>query len=391
MFLLYFLAILFLIIVAGYLWIRKRFRYWSDRGIPCPDIRFPLGTLQTGKHRVHASLSSSRHYQQFKSKAPICGQFFTIKPAILALDIMLIKNILTKDFQHFHDRGVYFDEQVDPLSAHLFNLEGQRWKSLRAKLTPTFSSGKMKYMFPTMVSVGLELVKTLDEECKITDEVEVKDLAARFTTDIIGTCAFGLDCNSLKEPNVVFRVMGKKVFEPPKNNRVKMFLALSYKKLGKLLDYRVIREEVTNFFMKVVTDTVEYREKNQINRNDFMDILLTLKNNPKEDERLTFNEIAAQAFVFFIAGFETSSTVMSFTLFELAQNQEIQHKARKTVENALVNHNGEMNYEAINEMTYLDHCIDGNQTYLMFCDLSLLYIFNFRITQEVSTNFVTSP
>uniref|UniRef100_A0A336KHH7 CSON003180 protein n=1 Tax=Culicoides sonorensis TaxID=179676 RepID=A0A336KHH7_CULSO len=355
----HFLTYICLITLAAYLWMRKRFKYWSDRGIPCPKITFPLGTLQTGKHRVHASLSTSRHYQEFQKKSPICGQFFTIKPAILALDINLIKNILTKDFTHFHDRGVYFDETLDPLSAHLFNLEGQRWKSLRSKLTPTFSSGKMKFMFSTMIGVGQEFIKTLSDERRVTDEIEIRDFAARFTTDIIGTCAFGLECNSLKDPDTEFRLMGKKVFLPPKNNRIKMFLAMSYKKLGKLLKYRVIREEVTNFFMKVVQDTVQYRETHKIKRNDFMDLLLNLKNTANETERLTFNEIAAQSFVFWIAGFETSSTVMSFALYELALNQEIQDKARTSVVNVLKEHDDELNYESLSEMTYLDYCING--------------------------------
>ncbi|XP_063706964.1 cytochrome P450 6a9-like [Culicoides brevitarsis] len=356
MFLVYFFSCVILLVCACYLWIRKRFQYWSDNGIPCPKITFPLGTIQSGKHRVHSSLSTLKHYQQFKKLSPICGQFLTIQPAILALDIDLIKNILIKDFENFHDRGIYFNESLDPLSAHLFNLEGRRWKNLRSKLTPTFSSGKMKFMFSTMVVVGLQLVKVLEMECEKTPELEIKDLVSRFTTDMIGTCAFGLDCNSLKNPNVEFRTMGKKVFEPPTNNRIKMFLALSYERLAKIIGYRLVREEVTKFFMDVVTSTVDHRQKNNVNRNDFMDILLRLKN--QNDQPLTLNELAAQAFVFFVAGFETSSTVLSFTLFELAQNQNIQKKARNDVINALANHNEEMTYEALNDMTYLDFCID---------------------------------
>lgn len=355
-------VLLFLLIpiIAGFLWIWKRFQYWSDRKIPGPIAKFPYGTLQAGIQREHASQSNARYYRQFKEKSPICGLFFTIKPVVLALDIQLIKNILIKDFSSFHDRGVYYNDKIDPLAGHIFNLEGQRWKTLRAKLTPTFSSGKMKYMFPTMVTVANEFVKTLNEELKITTDIEMKEFLARFTTDVIGTCAFGLDCNSLKDPDAKFREMGKKVFEQPRNNRFKQFLIISFKEAGRFFNVKTVREDVSEFFMKVVKDTVEYREKNHVKQNDFMDLLLNLKNSSNENDRLTLNEIAAQAFVFFLAGFETSSTAMSYALYELAQNHTIQEKARKSVLNALANHNGEMNYDAVSEMSYIDHCINGN-------------------------------
>ncbi|XP_023159272.1 probable cytochrome P450 6a14, partial [Ceratitis capitata] len=46
---------------------------------------------------------------------------------------------------------------------------------------------------------------------------------------------------------------------------------------------------------------------------------------------LTLLQMAAQAFVFFAAGFHTSSTTMSFCLYELAMNQAIQDKLREEI------------------------------------------------------------
>ena len=67
-----------------------------------------------------------------------------LSPVYLPIDPDIIKHIMQKDFQHFINHGVSLDEKIDPLNGHLFNLEDEKWKNMRIKLTPTFTSGKMK-------------------------------------------------------------------------------------------------------------------------------------------------------------------------------------------------------------------------------------------------------
>jgi cytochrome P450 family 6 len=75
------------------------------------------------------------------------------------------------------------------IQAHLFSLDNPKWKTLRVKLTPTFSSGKMKMMFGTVCDVGEKLIKTLGVESSsaVDNIIEIKDIAARFTTDVSDT------------------------------------------------------------------------------------------------------------------------------------------------------------------------------------------------------------
>lgn len=82
------------------------------------------------------------------------------------------------------------------------------------KLTPTFTSGKMKMMFPTILECADELQKYLSGPADKGATIEVKEILARFTTDIISSCAFGILANSLHNPDSEFRKYGKKIFAP---------------------------------------------------------------------------------------------------------------------------------------------------------------------------------
>lgn len=353
-------ALAIAVITAFYYLVKRQYSYWERRGIPYIEPEFPFGNAKIISRTMHASLAMKKFYDELKGKAPFGGIFIFQRPVALLLDLSLIKRVLTKDFANFNDRGLYFNEKDDPLSAHLFSIDGKKWKNLRARLTPTFTSGKMKFMYPTVIEVADHFKDALFGLVDGEAELEIKDLLARFTTDIIGTCAFGIECNSLKDPAAEFREMGRKAFEEPRYRASISFLIGSFKNVSRFLGLKITREDVLTFFMKVVRETVDYREKNHISRNDFMDILIKLKNKKSDEDglgALTIEEIAAQAFLFFLAGFETSSTTMTFCLYELAINPDIQEKARQEARKVIQRHDGKFTYESMTEMHYIDQVI----------------------------------
>lgn len=278
----------------------------------------------------------------------------------MIIDPEVLRIVLTKDFTNFMDRGFHCNEDFDPLGSHLFMLSGQRWRNLRAKFTPTFTSGKMKMMFAIMAECSNQLVERVDTYAKEHAPVEIKEILACFTTDIIGSCAFGLDCNSFKEEDAAFRKLGRQFLNPAPKDLMRMLFVYSFPRLARLFKVKSVKPEIEQFFMNIVKDTVEYRERTKNTRNDFMQLLVNLKNQENTEEPLTLNQIAAQAFVFFVAGFETSSTAMSFCFFELAVNPEIQEKARNEVVEVLERHKGVVSYEAVQEMKYLAQVLDGS-------------------------------
>lgn len=130
--------------------------------------------------------------------------------------------------------------------------------------------------------------------------------------------------------------------------------------------------------MRLVKSTIDYRESSDVKRNDFMNLLLQLKKNGKLEEesgseytdRLTLNQIAAQCFVFFLAGYETSSTTMSFCLYELARHPEVQEKLRREILSVLKKYNNVLTYEAQLSMPYLDCVI--NETLRLYPPVTVL-------------------
>lgn len=162
-------------------------------------------------------------------------------------------------------------------------------------------------------------------------------------------------------------MMGKRAFTQTISDLLKMIVIRSFPSFAKILKLGVFSSEVTKFFHDVVEETMTFREANSVSRNDFLQLLMQLKNNGCLDgdiqapvgTSLTLDEAAAQAFIFFLAGFETTSTTISFALFEMAQNDSIQAKARQEVRKILGKYEGNVCYEAVMEMEYLEMVISG--------------------------------
>ncbi|XP_022908695.2 probable cytochrome P450 6a13 [Onthophagus taurus] len=349
-------------IVFVYLFYKYKFTQWNSKNIPTLSPSIPFGNMQnplTRKTTTYEHLKSI--YDHMKARgAKHLGIYSYFNMVYVPIDLEIVKKVMTTDFQHFVDRGVYFNEKDDPLSAHLVNIEGDKWRKLRTKLTPTFTSGKMRNMFIILTKCGEQMLDALNE----TKEVDIKEILGCFTTDVIGNCAFGLELNSFAEDKNDFRDFGKKAMKPNLMGILKLIFCMTFQKLSLALRLRILDKEVSNFFMNAVASTITYREENNIQRNDFLQLLIELKNTNDINNRLTLQEISAQCFVFFLAGFETSSTAMTFCLYELAKNQDVQNKVRDEIVKTIQNHNGILTYDGLSEMKYLQQVL--NETLRMY-------------------------
>lgn len=85
--------------------IKKKYDYFKDRGILHLKPYWPLGNFWKVGLSVHFINRVNEIYRNFKGSAKICGFYIFTIPVYIVLDIEIIKNILVKDFESFHDRG----------------------------------------------------------------------------------------------------------------------------------------------------------------------------------------------------------------------------------------------------------------------------------------------
>lgn len=63
------------------------------------------------------------------------------------------------------------------------------------------------------------------------DGLDAKEFAAKYTTDAVASCAFGLEGNSFTDPDSEFRKMGRRLFSHDFLTSLKFLVMFLYPKL----------------------------------------------------------------------------------------------------------------------------------------------------------------
>ncbi|XP_014611675.1 PREDICTED: probable cytochrome P450 6a13 [Polistes canadensis] len=341
-----------------YYYLNRTFDYWKIRGVKGPNPTIIFGTIKDVIFtKISLSIYLKNLYNKYKDDQ-MFGIFEKDIPSLVLCNPDLIKDVIIKDFSIFPERPVFCNEKCEPMTGHLFRIGAAKWRPLRTKLTQVFTSGKLKNMFHLLLECGEHFEKHLKCIVKKNEPIECRDLMARYTTDVIGSCAFGLNINAINDDNNEFRQMGKRIFRNDLKTYVKELVRNTpwlYNIIGRLL----VDIDVEKFFIRITTEMIDYRKRNNIRRHDFMDVLTNLKDLQRlGDLELTDGILAAQAIVFFAAGFETSSATLCNAMYELAMNHTIQTKLRKEIKEVLESNDGKITYDCLKEMKYLHAVIE---------------------------------
>lgn len=210
-------------VVSLYALLKYIFTYWERRNFPYLEPTVIFGNMKSFVLRQRSfGLAIWDLYRQ--TAKPVVGVYMLTNPGVLVRDADLVKKVLVTDFDHFYDRGMYNNKEREPIASFLAAERGEDWKILRQKLTPLFSSGKLRNMFPTI----MQQVERLDEHlmplAKNNEIVGMKDVFIRYALDVIGSIFFGTDVNTMKNPEQDFYRMNKVLNNPDFKENLRMGL-----------------------------------------------------------------------------------------------------------------------------------------------------------------------
>lgn len=366
------LTLLSIIIAILFALAKHRLNHWNRLGFPQGKPSFPFGDFGPVIRQQQSTADFYRTlYNRTKQQHTFIGMYIFLRPVLVINDPQLARDIMTRDFQHFPDHGIFVDEKRDPLSGHLFALTGERWQQLRAKLMPAFTPSRLREMFHIQLATGLTLQRYLEQFAESGEAVEMRDVFGRYATDAIASVAFGIEIDSIHNPNEEFHRIGKSVMQSNLGSFLRWTIGFLAPNLMKYTGLKLFSQEVEDFMLNLVRQTVEYREKNHISRKDILQLLLQVRNaglvasndswnvdSTNNIKSLSMTEMTAAIFTFFIAGFETVSSAMAFCLNEITKNQNIQRKVQHEIDTALHQSNGKLTHDCITSMKYLDNCLN---------------------------------
>ncbi|XP_046386125.1 cytochrome P450 6k1-like [Ischnura elegans] len=357
--------------------------YWYKRGVPFISAIPIFGSVGDSLfQRVYIGEIYMKMYRKLEDKR--YGGFYKFcKPGIIVCDPKLIKNVLEVSFPSFHDNDLASNEDLESLlSQNLFVAPGERWKQLRSHLMPIFSMENMKSIYPLVEEVCENLNSYLDGVAG--SELDFKDLCARFTTEVLSSCAFGIHSDAIHIPNSEFHLMAREMLDPSPCRAIMIMTLMQFPWMINFIPASLIPNQVSQFFRSCVREVVTYREREGTPRNDFMSILIQLKKEGKlafkSKKKLSgasgtdkeyssnkgstcawdpesINDVATQAFGFFVGGLETCASLMSFALFELAHEPDIQSRLRDEIKEVKQKYGNNLSFDAVQEIKYLEMVI----------------------------------
>ncbi|KAL3094052.1 hypothetical protein niasHT_027380 [Heterodera trifolii] len=376
---------LFFFLVASWIYFQYRQKqHWHNVGVPGPNTNILFGNtlkqFRTGVIEVDEEM--------FKKYGNSYGSFLFERREFCTKDPEMLRQIFIKEFSHFQNRYNAIPEREHAPKSLMRNiltvLRDDDWKRVRNRITPAFTTGKLKKLIPILCESTEKLCKVLETEYALKGkEVPLKDLFGRFLLDVIGRCGFSLDLDTFDEENI-FVKQARTIFDfTRKGQKLRMIIgvffpcvSLLYENItGKSFAFAMDEE----FFVEMMSDLYEKRRADPEAKEKYADIFQLLMNAVDDEEftisaddaeiihselrsneqqqkqqgkHLTRIELFAQSFIILVAGFETTGATLSFAVYMLAIESEIQEKLREEVIEVL-GENEMITYEHLKRMNYL--------------------------------------
>lgn len=279
------LVTIFLYLLVKY--VSRNFDHWEKKNVfyikPLP---FFGNFYDISMFRATIGESFARFYNQ--AKEPFFGIFVFDKPHLIIRSPELIKAILVRDFQYFEDRNLA--KSHDAIVANmLFTNKNPDWKETRIKMTPVFTTGKLKNMIPLVNDVGENLKKYIDQLLPHFS-VEAKEICAKYSTDVIAICAFGIKAKCFQNENAEFRKVGKMIFDFKWKVAIQQTSYFFLPALVKLFKMNFIDPQATQFLRETFWHTLKLRQSQNVRSNDVIGTIMEMTKNKEFCDKLNFGK-----------------------------------------------------------------------------------------------------
>ncbi|XP_032682159.1 cytochrome P450 6B5-like [Odontomachus brunneus] len=352
-----------LIICLLYYYLTASYNFWKKFNIPGPTPILFFGTMKDvilGKVLIGEYLKNL--YDAYEN-TPFVGIFNMREPILMIKDPEYIKDVFIKDAELFPHRGD-FTVEVELINHSIFLANGTIAHHLKSKISPILTPNKLKNMFH-MILKSMERLDNYIEKLlrRNSHEINCSDMTFKLTLDMAGNIFLGIDLKTLTKGTIE----GNEIFTFYKMMRGTFWSYLTKTIMRKtssqlynwINNYLFNDAKTTQNLIDFIFNIMKYREEYGFVKSDAINIIMELKKNHKHfaeilgTTNITDEFIAAQVYALFYAGYESSGMTISFTLYELALNQNVQDKLREEIRDMYARNNNEMHFESINTMPYL--------------------------------------
>lgn len=142
------------------------------------------------------------------------------------------------------------------------------------------------------------MTKYIDDELKkeTKEPFDVREVAAKFTTDAVSSCIFNADAQSFTTEKPQIREMGRKLMQPNAFLTIVFILFAIFPFLTKFIKVKMVHKDVEDFFTNLMFQAIELREKNAIKRDDYLSYLISMRNK----KQLSELDMAGHGVTFFL-------------------------------------------------------------------------------------------
>ncbi|XP_067950041.1 lithocholate 6-beta-hydroxylase-like isoform X2 [Watersipora subatra] len=366
--------LLTLALLLGYVYFTWTFTTWSKQGISGPRPLPLFGTfLSTIVTTGGVSLNDT---QLVKKYGKLSGSYRGRVPVLNVADPEFLRLAMIKDFSSMENRqDSFFGNTLD---CFLTSLTDDHWKHVRACISPTFTSGKLKQLKARIDVCANQFVKYVADTKE--KPFDLKKLVGGYTMDTISSTAFGVDLVSLQDedhPMIVNanRAMGTNMKTTLVEKILVVLRIFSFILLPNIMQrwlskfgLSFINMEALSYFEDLSNQIITERGQDDLKQKDFVQLCTNqlidepaLRDPETQVDKygrawstkgLTKDEVVANAVLFFMAGYETTALTLHYVLYELTINPDIQ---KRVYEEITTNMSGEeASYDELSKMEYVD-------------------------------------